>query len=407
MKNPSPSSRRHTRHAVSSIAVLAAAGLFLSSCSTAATPTAEKSDGPLIIGAALALSGSFATFDKEPLQALQMYAEKLNSEGGINGRQVQVVTADTKSDPSAGPTAAQSVLSQGAEIVLVSCDFDYGSPAAVTAAGAGKVAISQCAGSPKFGPSGLGPLTFTMGLAAQVEGAAAAQFMIDKGWKTAYILKDTSIQYQGAFTDAFKDAYAHLGGTVTGEDSFSSTDSSLSSQMAKLSGAASTSNAILVPAVLPLGATAVREIRAAGINLPILSNSGMDGESWFNQVPNLKDFYVSNNVSNKGDDPDDAVNQARTDYTQKYGAAPSSPFAYYGYATLQVLDEAITKAGTTEGTKLAETMETLNKFPTLVGPTTFTKTDHISLDRTVKFKEAKDGSLNFITELTPTYVPKP
>lgn len=396
------------RNAASSVAVLATASLFLSSCSTASTPSSgEKSDGPLVIGAALALSGNFATFDKEPLQALQMYADTLNAKGGINGRQIKVVTADTKSDPSAGPTAAQSVLSQGAEVVLVSCDFDYGSPAAVTATGAGKVAISQCAGSPKFGPSGLGPLSFTMGLAAQVEGAAAAQFMMDKGWKTAYILKDTSIQYQGAFTDAFKDAYKHLGGSLTGEDSFSSTDSSLSSQMAKLSGAANNSAAILLPAILPLGATGVREIRAAGINLPILSNSGMDGESWFNQVPNLKDFYVSNNVSNKGDDPDPTVNQVRADYTKKYSAAPSSPFAYYGYATLQVLDEAITKAGTTEGTKLAASMETLSKFPTIVGPTTFTTTDHISLDRTVKFKEAKDGSLNFITELTPAYVPKP
>ena len=49
------------------------------------------------------------------------------------GKQIEFVTADTKSDQAQGANAAIEVLEEGAELVLVTCDFDFGSPAAITA----------------------------------------------------------------------------------------------------------------------------------------------------------------------------------------------------------------------------------------------------------------------------------
>ena len=42
----------------------------------------------------------------------------------------------------------------------------------------------------------------------------------------------------------------------------------------------------------PGGASATRQIRAAGIDLPILAATAMDGLYWVNAVPGLKEFYV-------------------------------------------------------------------------------------------------------------------
>ena len=50
--------------------------------------------------------------------------------GGIDGKPVKIVYADTKSDPAQGANAAIQVLEQGADMLVVSCDFDMGAPAA-------------------------------------------------------------------------------------------------------------------------------------------------------------------------------------------------------------------------------------------------------------------------------------
>jgi branched-chain amino acid transport system substrate-binding protein len=43
--------------------------------------------------------------------------------------------------------------------------------------------------------------------------------------------------------------------------------------------------------ILPGGAVAVRQLRAAGIGLPILTGSSMDGTYWLASAPGLTDFY--------------------------------------------------------------------------------------------------------------------
>jgi len=371
--------------------------------SSAASSAAAKD--PIIIGAALGLSGGFATYDGEPLNAAKLYIDKVNASGGIDGRQVEVVTADTKSVATNGPTAVKEVIDQGASIVLVSCDFDMGSPAAAAANAAGVVSFSVCAGSNLFGPTGIGDLAYTIGTPAAVEGASAAQFAWDKGWKTAYTLIDNSTQFQKEYADSFVKAYTDLGGQIVGSDTFLGTDTTISTQIAKLKSTSPAPDALLLAAALPVGATAVQELRSSGVKTPIIAPIGMDGTSWLAQVPGLKDFYYTSYASQRGDDTDPAVNEITTAYTNAYGAAPTTAFAYMGWALMQVLQEGITKAGTTDGKALADSLNQLSKFPTVVGPTTFTPETHISYVRSFNMNEDANGKSTVVAKVTPSSVP--
>src|SRR5580692_3661478 len=119
------------------------------SASTGGSTEAKATAGsePIKLGAALALSGAFSPFDVEPLNTAKLWAAKTNAEGGIDGRQVEFVEADTESEPANGPIAAKQVSSEGAEIVLVSCNYNFGASTALTAEAEGKVSMSVCAGS--------------------------------------------------------------------------------------------------------------------------------------------------------------------------------------------------------------------------------------------------------------------
>jgi hypothetical protein len=69
-----------------------------------------------------------------------------------------VVNADTKTDRAEGAKAGLTVIDEGADMVVVSCDYDFGSPAALAAESAGPaVSFFLCAESIKAGIQGVGP----------------------------------------------------------------------------------------------------------------------------------------------------------------------------------------------------------------------------------------------------------
>ena len=65
---------------------------------------------PIKIGFGMALSGPLAGGGKSALVAMQMWAEDVNSRGGILGRQVQIVHYDDQSSPSTVPTIYAKLL---------------------------------------------------------------------------------------------------------------------------------------------------------------------------------------------------------------------------------------------------------------------------------------------------------
>ena len=72
---------------------------------------------PIIIGFATAETGIISAFDKPGVQGAEMAIADINKKGGILGRQIKIVHADTKSDISQGSLAGDAVLKQGADAV--------------------------------------------------------------------------------------------------------------------------------------------------------------------------------------------------------------------------------------------------------------------------------------------------
>lgn len=63
----------------------------------AASPDAKAED-PIIIGAAIAQSGAIAPYDEGPARAMEVAIEEINAKGGVNGRRIEPILADGKSD---------------------------------------------------------------------------------------------------------------------------------------------------------------------------------------------------------------------------------------------------------------------------------------------------------------------
>ncbi|MSO99818.1 MAG: branched-chain amino acid ABC transporter substrate-binding protein [Acetobacteraceae bacterium] len=67
------------------------------------TRTATAQTGPILIGFAEALTGSLAAVGKSGIVATQIWAEEINAKGGLLGRQVKLVFYDNQSNPTNVP----------------------------------------------------------------------------------------------------------------------------------------------------------------------------------------------------------------------------------------------------------------------------------------------------------------
>lgn len=256
---------------------------------TLCTAGAAQADD-MVIGFAVAQSGGFQPYDESGTKMAQLVIDQINGRGGLLGRRLVTVMADTKSDRVEGVRAAKDVLAAGAELVIVTCDYDFGAPAALEAQKAGVVAVSICAGDAKMGPVGIGPMAFSANRAGPVDGAMMAQWARQKkGFSKAYMITDQTIDYSKSQCAGFEWAWQDLGGELTGRDTFSAADSTVAAQVSALGAAVQKGDVdvVMLCTFLPNGASALRQIRAAGIDVPIMSGEAMAGTFWTEAVPGL------------------------------------------------------------------------------------------------------------------------
>jgi branched-chain amino acid transport system substrate-binding protein len=370
---------------------------------TAGGPSASAAAGePITIGFAFAKSGFMQPFDDAAAAGAALAIEDINKAGGAGGRQLKSISCDTKTDKAIAAQCATDLIGQGADIIVPSCDFDFGGPAAIVAQQANLITIG-CVGSPKFGKQAIGPNAFNISTPSYGEGSHAAEWAnLEKGWKTAYMLTDTFIDYTKEVSSAFKTRFSELAGAggIVGEDTFTNSDTSVAAQVSRIQALATKPDFIWIATCPPGGASATRQIRAAGIDLPIMSNTCMDGEFWLASVPGLKDFFSNDYICTFGSDPRAEVNafyerfRATVDPAVAEGSAK---FGAVGYSIIQAITAAVNKAGSTEADALRTALESFSKEPTLLGPTTYSADLHYDPSRPMAIQEVKDGKQSCVT----------
>ncbi|NRP75628.1 hypothetical protein ILFOPFJJ_06551 [Ensifer psoraleae] len=349
----------------------------LLSIALAAQP-ALADDSSITIGFAIAKSGWMQPYDYASRTA-EMAIEDLNNKGGLLGKQLRIVSSDTKTDPAEGVRAATDVIDQGADLVVVSCDYDQGAPAALAAVSAGKLAFSLCAGDPKMGIEGVGRQAFTTSHAAQTQGAVMADWgFAKKGFRNAYVLLDDSIEFTTSACQGFEYRWGQLEATsIVGRDSFKNSDASISSQITRLKSLNPAPDAIMLCTYPPGGASAVRQLRAAGIETPVLMTMGMDGSYWLPAVPNLSNAFLPAIGLASGPDPDKKINDLIERYKKAYGEPPATAFVFYGYALVELWARAVERAQTTETEAVFAELEKMRDEDTAIGPMSFSDQLHI------------------------------
>jgi branched-chain amino acid transport system substrate-binding protein len=354
----------------------------------------------IVIGAAIAKTGYLAPYD-DNIAAIEELVEETDAHGGIDGHQVRVIQADDHSEPQQSPVAAQKVIEEGADVLILSNEVVTAAAAAPLAEEHDILNFTMAANEPGFGPPTTGHLSFSAAPSLLSEASARATFLHDKGVKHPFLLEDTSILLGHEDCGAFRESWEHLGGKIAGSAEFKNEDPSIATQINQFE--ASGADAIMLCSYPPGGASALKQIRAAGITVPIAGSAAFDGTFWLKGIPNLSPFYVT--VNGSAYDP---ANQATAKLFKKLEAAgvntDVSSALLASYATGELILQVIKETGSVDGEVLADALEE-KPHTTIVGKAEYTPQNHYPT-RVWPVYEFVDGKPRFVTEVAPKFVPE-
>lgn len=345
-------------------------------------PTAELiPDDAIVVGAISDHTGLLKAIDEPALDAARVQVARINEAGGVLGRPLVLAEYDTRSQLNDSFQAANELAADGAEMFLVTCDYDFARPAIEVAATAGILVLSPCGGTDEWGnPAVAGRHVFSFAMPDAREGALLADLVLDEHGPVATVIVDTTdpdaVAQCAGFVARFRAEGGRLRGVLEVDDAMVP---DLEENVAELVATAiPLPDAVLSCTSPTLGDDVVQYLRRAGLSSPIMAGSTMDGDDWIANVETVGDMSLLSYASVFGDDPDPAVTELVEAYARIAGEPLHHGQPVTGADAIEAFAVAAERAGTLDVDDLIAELERFDRQELVAGTVTFSATAHLS-----------------------------
>lgn len=320
------------------------AGLVMAGCS--------KSGGNTIkIGSIGPLSGAVAVYGVECKNGIDLAVAEINAAGGVNGQLLEVVAEDDEGNPEKSVSAYKKLVTKDG-VTFVVGSLTSGCTQAITQSAQAQKIIQIAPAATAMTITDAGNYIFRTCFIDPFQGTVGGKFAGDVlGANTAAVLYDIGNDYSVGLKDNFIVEFERLGGRVIAQESYNTGDKDFNAQITKIKNV--NADVIYLPDYYGTVALIAKQLRAQGIDKPIVGADGWDGLTE-NAGEEVLNGYYSNHYATDSDS--EAVQQFVAAFEEKFGKKPNS-FAALGYDSVYLLKDAILNAGTTETAAVRDALE--------------------------------------------------
>ena len=343
--------------------LLIATFLFTFACERRGGPGAGGETGPIVVGYYGDLTGRTSNFGVSTKNGVEMAADEINKAGGINGRQITILSEDDEGRPEKAATVVTKLIDQDRVIALLG-EVASGN----TLAAAPK---AQTAHVPMISPSSTNPAVTQVGdyifrvcFIDPFQGEVMAKFAANTlKAKTAAIMLDFNSPYSRGLTEFFEKSFVKLGGKVVSQQSYTQGDRDYKGQLTSIRSL--NPDVIYVPGYYGEVGVIAKQAKQLDIKAPLLGGDGWDApQLWELGGDSLNGSFISNHYS--VEDPSPAIQKFVADFKARYNIVPDA-LAALGYDAMRVLADALKRAGTAEGSKLRDAIASTQNFVGVTG----------------------------------------
>jgi branched-chain amino acid transport system substrate-binding protein len=344
------------------------------------------------VGVFMSTTGSTANFGISSVNGIKMAADEINAAGGINGKQVELLVQDDRSDASEAATIVTKFVTQDQVNAVIG---EVASSRSIAAA-----PIAQNAKIPMLTPSSTNPevtkkgdFIFRSCFIDPYQGAAIAQFAAKTlGAKTAAIMVDRKNDYSTGLEKVITETFTRLGGKMVATQSYQEGDQDFNAQLTSLKGA--NPEVIFVPGYYNDVGLIAKQARDKGITVPLIGGDGWDSEQLYKIGGTaLNGSFFTNHYSPFDTAPN--VVKFVNDYKARYNTTPDA-LAATAYDAANIMFDAIKRSKSLSGTDIRDALAATNAFPGVTGTVTFNQ--QRDAVKPIVMIEIKDGGTYAVKE---------
>ena len=376
--------------ALASVALLAACGEVKSGASnTTGNPVDEKT---IKIGFNFEETGAVAAYGTAEQKGAQLAVDEINAAGGIDGKQIEVVDKDNKSETAEAASVTTNLVTQSKVAAIVG--------PATSGATAAAVANATKAGVPLISPSATQDgLTkgqdylFIGTFQDSFQGKIISNYVTNKlNAKKVVLYTDNASDYAKGIAKSFRESYK---GEIVADETFVAGDTDFQAALTKMKG--KEFDAIVVPGYYTEAGKIVNQARGMGIDKPIVGGDGFNSEEFITQATPAAatNVYYVSGYSTSGDMTEKAKKFLDA-YKAKYNEEPSM-FSALAYDSVYMVAEAAKGAKTSVDIK--DNLAKLKDFEGVTGSITMDK-DHNPV-KSALMLGLKDGKVATVETVKP------
>ena len=390
------------------VSLLLVTAVLLGACQPAAAPTAAPAGGqqpaqpaasgdPIKVAILAPLSGSVPTFGISTRDGALMAIDEWNAKGGVLGKKIEAVVADSQCEADPAVNAANKVIDQDkAKYIVGEVCSKASIPLSEIANEKGVLQISPTSTNPQVTLKVDGstkPYSFRACFIDPFQGTVGAKFAMDElKAKTAFIMFDQGNDYVRGLAEAFEEAFTKAGGTIVGKESYTADDKDFSAILAKVAEAKP--DMIYLPDYYPKVNLVGAQAKDKGITVPMMGGDGWDSGDL--DVKAADNGYYTNHYD--AGDTRPIVQDFVKNYGTKYSGAVPDALATLAYDATNLLLAAMEKAGVDDPAQVAKAMESL-KYDAVSGTITFDP-QHNPIKSAVVIA-VKDGKKSWVATVNP------
>ncbi|MFT9849751.1 ABC transporter substrate-binding protein [Aneurinibacillus sp. REN35] len=357
----------------------------------------ENSAETIKVGAVFSLTGPNSPLGMPEKQAVELLAKKINENGGVNGKKIEMKIEDDKSDNTEAVKAVKKLAKTDGVLAVL------GSSGSGPSLGMAKFAedeklpmISMAAADEITNPvrAGIFKTPHT-----DIHGTKRIYtFLKEKNMTSIAVLYDSN-PYGSGWAKQLKAFASEYGITIVAEEKYGTKDNSMSTQLTKIKG--SGASALIIAGTNPGPSTIVKEAKQLGLTIPIISSHGSANNKFIELAGEAAEgvYMLAGKLlvpdQLKAEDPQTKVIKEFVEaYKKEYNSIPDG-FAGYAYDGLNILAEGL-KATNGDASKLNDALRSL-KHVGVTGEFVFSEKDHNGLSETsMVILQVKDGKFQLV-----------
>ncbi|MFB2595708.1 ABC transporter substrate-binding protein [Paracoccus sp. p4-l81] len=374
---------------------------ILATAATTALLAATPALAEVTIGASLSETGPASFLGDPEAKTLRMMVDQINAAGGVNGEPVKLVVYDDAGDPNKARTFATRLIEDDGAIAVIGGTTTGTTMAMIPVFEDAEVPFISLAGAVDI----IDPVKTWVFKTPHTDRMACAKIFEDM--KARGLTKIGMISGQDGFGKSMqaqcKGIVADYGIEVLADETYGPQDADMTPQLTKIKGTEGI-QAVLNPGFGQGPAIVTRNYAQLAVGLPLYQSHGVASKGFIELAgaEAAEGVRLPAAALLVGDKLDEADPQKPVvnDYATAFEAATGQPVSTFGghaYDAMNILTQAMTRAGSAESAAIRDEIEKTTGYVGTGGIVNMTAEDHLGLDLSAfRMLEIKSGDWTIV-----------